>query len=215
MPRPRRQTRGDAAPQQARSLKTRNKLLDAAEKLISERGIADVSITDIVRRARSSVGGFYARFADKDALIRALHDRGYEDAQARLSRIEAMAEDERHDLAALIRASLAELAAVFGARRRLVGAFVAAAVHDPEAWQSSHARRAEMIARLSRVIASRPDEVAHDDPLRAGAIAVHMAFALSDHQAMAGGLDVGGSPLGDAEMVRELERAVLAYLRGG
>ena len=62
-------------PKQARSEQTLHRLLDAAEELIQEKGLADVSVPEIVRRAGSSVGGFYARFKDKDELLQALEER--------------------------------------------------------------------------------------------------------------------------------------------
>ncbi|MBK7977790.1 MAG: helix-turn-helix transcriptional regulator [Deltaproteobacteria bacterium] len=43
-------------PKQARSQQTLARLLDAAEALISDRGIASVSVADVVEAARSSVG---------------------------------------------------------------------------------------------------------------------------------------------------------------
>lgn len=39
-----------------------------------EGGHRDVSITEVARRAGSSVGGFYARFRSKDELLRALEE---------------------------------------------------------------------------------------------------------------------------------------------
>src|SRR5512138_2072181 len=62
-------------PQQARSQKTLERLLDAAEELIAERGVSSVTVSEVVRRAGSSVGAFYARFPDKDALLATLHER--------------------------------------------------------------------------------------------------------------------------------------------
>ena len=71
-------------PKQARSERTLYRLLDAAEALIAEKGLAEVSIPEIVRRARSSVGGFYARFRDKNELLRALEERFYRELSVRL-----------------------------------------------------------------------------------------------------------------------------------
>lgn len=202
-------------PKQARSERTRQRLLDAAEALILERGISDVSVTDIVQAARSSVGGFYRRFRDKDGLLMALYDRTYTDVEARLTQIEALAEDASIDLPTLVRLSLAQLGEIFGKRRALAAAYLASAVRDPERWAITRTRRADVVARLARVIARRGEVIAHPDPERAGAIAVHMALAFSDEQALAGGLPVEGSPLSDLEMVLELERAILRYLMGG
>jgi len=57
---------------QARSRRTRDALIAAAWKLLQRRPWQDISINDIVKPARSSVGAFYSRFKDKEALLEAL-----------------------------------------------------------------------------------------------------------------------------------------------
>jgi AcrR family transcriptional regulator len=69
-------------PQQARSRKTLEKVLDAAEDVIKERGVAGLTVSEVVRRAGSSVGAFYARFADKESLLATLHERNCAEALA-------------------------------------------------------------------------------------------------------------------------------------
>ena len=76
-----------ARPKQARSEQTLQRLLDAAERLIEERGVAGVSIPEIARSARSSVGGFYARFRDKNELLRALEERFFQEQRERVDRL--------------------------------------------------------------------------------------------------------------------------------
>ena len=51
-------------PKQARSERTAQRILDAAQALIEREGLAGLSIPEVVRRARSSTGSFYARFKD-------------------------------------------------------------------------------------------------------------------------------------------------------
>ena len=60
-------------PQQARSQETLERLLDAAETLVAEKGFDDTPVAEVARRAGSSVGAFYTRFPDKDALLHALY----------------------------------------------------------------------------------------------------------------------------------------------
>lgn len=62
-------------PRQARSKKTLEALLDAAEALLADRSFAEMRIDEIVAMAGSSSGSFYARFEDKTALLHALHQR--------------------------------------------------------------------------------------------------------------------------------------------
>ena len=65
-----------ARPKQARSEASLQRLLEAAEALSRERDSReDVSISQLTKRAKSSVGGFYARFKDKYELLLALHER--------------------------------------------------------------------------------------------------------------------------------------------
>jgi AcrR family transcriptional regulator len=61
--------------QQTRGEKTQAALLDAAEALIVEKGIAGASIADIARRAGSSVGSVYHHFKDRRALFHAVFHR--------------------------------------------------------------------------------------------------------------------------------------------
>ncbi len=57
---------------QARSRKTRDGLIAAAWKLLEAHPWQVISINDIVKAAGSSVGAFYSRFTDKEALLEAL-----------------------------------------------------------------------------------------------------------------------------------------------
>lgn len=61
---------------QRRSQLTFERLLDAAEELISAgQSLDDLSVTEVCARAGFSVGAFYRRFASKDGLLVFLHER--------------------------------------------------------------------------------------------------------------------------------------------
>ena len=70
-------------PQQARSQLTLSRILDATEAILAEKSWEDAGVAEIARRAGSSVGAFYSRFRDKDALLvgaaPALHRGGVRD----------------------------------------------------------------------------------------------------------------------------------------
>ena len=57
------------APQQSRTLKTRARLIAAAEEVISETGFGALRVEEVVRRAGVAKGTFFAHFHDKDALM--------------------------------------------------------------------------------------------------------------------------------------------------
>ena len=70
-------------PKQARSQRTLERISRAALELIAEQGVEATTVSQIVRRANSSVGSFYARFSGKDDLVHHLEERVWADAQAR------------------------------------------------------------------------------------------------------------------------------------
>lgn len=55
--------------QQIKSQNTRNKILQAAAELFSEREYDAVSVADIVERAQCSVGAFYGHFKSKEIMV--------------------------------------------------------------------------------------------------------------------------------------------------
>jgi AcrR family transcriptional regulator len=56
-------------PVQARSRRTLARILDASLTLLDERGWDGVTVQDVVSRAGTSVGSFYARFSGKEDLL--------------------------------------------------------------------------------------------------------------------------------------------------
>jgi AcrR family transcriptional regulator len=59
-------------PKQARSDASLARILKAARELLETSSFEELSVAGLARRARSSVGAFYGRFADKQALLEQL-----------------------------------------------------------------------------------------------------------------------------------------------
>jgi len=68
-------------PLQGRSRRSLQRLLDAAEEILREKSFTEMTVNNIVRRARSSVGVFYSRFPNKLALLHHLDERFTADAE--------------------------------------------------------------------------------------------------------------------------------------
>jgi AcrR family transcriptional regulator len=66
-------------PKQERSSRTLDALLDAAQTILARKTFAEMTIAEITKLAGSSSGSFYARFADKNVLLHALHERYVEE----------------------------------------------------------------------------------------------------------------------------------------
>jgi AcrR family transcriptional regulator len=75
MARPRRAPRGVRTPQQARSRRTREKILEAALSCFDELGYDEATTATIARRARIAVGTLYGYFGDKREILLEVLDR--------------------------------------------------------------------------------------------------------------------------------------------
>ncbi len=201
-----------AAPKQVRSEQTLYRLLDAAEGLIQEKGLADASVPEIVRRAGSSVGGFYARFRDKRELLRALEERFFDELSQRLDAISRPERWGGAPIPEIARACVRELVDTFRERRALIGVFMFRAAQDPEFMEDGLRFRRKVSERLVALLLPRRSEIAHPDPELAIDLGVQFAFGLMHQDVMFGDIRAGARRLGDDDLVDELTRNFLSYL---
>ena len=87
--------------------KTRERILDEAQGLVLEQGLAGTSIDDVLRAAGTSKGAFFHHFPTKNHLARALVERYAEADVAFLAefmdRVEAESDDPAEQIVAFIR----------------------------------------------------------------------------------------------------------------
>lgn len=62
---------------QARAAATRQKIIDSAVQLFSDRGFAETGLNDISDHAEISMGAFYYHFASKEAVAAAIIEQGW------------------------------------------------------------------------------------------------------------------------------------------
>jgi AcrR family transcriptional regulator len=201
-----------AGPKQVRSERTLYRLLDSAEALLATRGLEGLSIPEVVRRAGSSVGGFYARFADKNQLLCALEERFFLQVSARL---EALADERRwRDASAvrLVEAAVAELVSVTVERAPMIRAFLYRATQDPTIREDGLRFRRRVAERLGPLLLARAGRVAHPDPWMAVDLGVQFAFALMQQHVLLEGTHAAGRRLSETELRREITRLVLSYV---
>ena len=143
------------APQQTRSQETLGRILDAAQVLVSEKGFEDTPVAEVVRRAGSSVGAFYTRFPDKDALLHALHDRFFEQAVATADSALDPARWEGATIAEVLDAVVSFLASIYREQSGLLRAFVIRNHTDPEFLARQERLSHYVTARLCALLLAR------------------------------------------------------------
>ncbi len=120
-----------AEPVQARSRKTMNRILDAAEALLAESSIDRIGIADITAKAGVAAGSFYTRFADKDDLLERLVERYIDDLHAVAKRVVPRIRAEER-LEARVEMIIDAVTGLFSQRRGVVRSVLMKIRHDPD-----------------------------------------------------------------------------------
>ena len=199
-------------PKQARSEDTARRILDAAQGLIERQGLAGLSIPEVVRRARSSTGSFYARFADKNALLAALEERFFQE----LHRVvDDLADPERwrgRPTRELVEACVAELLGRLRQHARLVCAFAFRSAHEATFATAVRRFHERLTDRMRVLFLSRREEMTHPEPEVAVTLVLELAFTLMQSRILLTARDRAPGAMDDAQLERELSRMVLAYV---
>lgn len=190
-------------PQQDRSRRTLERMLDAARELLGDRGPEGLTVTGITRRARTSVGSFYARFDGKDDLLRYLGESSLEGTVA-----------EVDDLLETLSGGRDLRQRLEPAARRLFETFVEGpgrvvllldGIHDPLPSRRS---------RLEDRAATGLTDLLSGPPERRELAARFLLASLRD-AALREGDDSAESPFGSRErVIAELVEMVVGYLGG-
>jgi AcrR family transcriptional regulator len=162
---------------QARSQRTQDQLVDAAEALLRESGLDAATVPAIARTAGVAVGSVYRRFPDKDAVMRAVTERFFERARAlntRSLQSEHWKDVEPEVIARLIVASMVNSYRLQGPLLRAL--ILYARTHPDEGFRARfEVFNLEMMHRVSDLMLVRRDAYRHPHPeaaLRLGFVTI-------------------------------------------
>ena len=172
-----------------------------------------ISIAEVVRRAQSSVGAFYARFPDKDALLDYLDDQYAQDVVDSGARFVEDEVSAGSDLATLIRHLIGPFVVYHRKHRGLLRALVLRArTYRETSFDERTLRMNAVIPAMLEVLETRLDEVRHPDAKRAIFLAFTFAFSAMRDYILFPESIIDPEPCSDEELTDELCRLVLAYL---
>jgi len=199
-------------PQQARSQDTLARLLDAAEQALEEGAWDAMSVSALAKRAQSSVGAFYARFEDKDALLQLLHERFVDES---MKTAEETLDPKRWAAASLadvvkivVTFMTAETFAHVGLHREIIRRNSV----DPRFRERSAKAAAHTTKRIARLLAERRSEIVVDDVDRAADMAHRILFSVLDQQVQFSDRAPGLVTMSCERLATEIQRAMLGYL---
>ena len=222
-------------PKQARSRATLARIERAAIGLIAEKGPDGANVQDITRRAKSSVGSFYARFDGKDELMAFLRARVWQDVRERWDEsgttsslrdgaIAGAAEPKESDAGDGAQPQEGLDSALFQLAGRIIRAFEPDArarrileTHRSPADVEDRAR--ELVDHLAgdtaESLADHGSEIGHPHPQHAVRLALAFMIATARELTETESLNALRGDLGVAELTVELWRMARGYLRQG
>ncbi|MFL5615342.1 MAG: TetR/AcrR family transcriptional regulator [Gemmatimonadaceae bacterium] len=201
-------------PRQVRSQETLHRILDAAERVLDEKSFTEATVAEIMIRAGVTVGAFYRRFPDKDALLHFLDERFFHEVG---ERGEALLDAERWRgastadfLTEVARAAVDLYLSNRGVARSL---FLRARV-DPVVQATARRVNARFIERLQAVLLEpeRRGELTHPDPERAIALGFMMFMAALRETTLFGEVWPNHREIVGGALADELARLYLSYL---
>lgn len=199
-------------PQQSRSQETLSRILDAAERMLEEKSFTEATLAEIMERAGVTVGAFYRRFPDKDALLHHLDDRFFTEMHQLADELLDPARWEGAPLARVIEKFTRVAVPTYRLRRGLMRTLFVRARTDEKIQHSAREIHGHFIERLTAIAEPRRAEISHPNP----ALAVRLGFRMligALRETVIFGESWPAGPWGDDEqLAHELARAYLNYL---
>jgi len=147
---------------QARSERTRDKLLEAGQALLAQGGFDDVSIAQIAKHAGCSVGAFYLRFKDKEAFFQCLLDGVVEAIQTDISDTLRSAPALQAPLADTVHFCVMHYINLYRRHEGLIRTAQQQNMHHRENWQLVQALGQWVVSQFTELIASRFPDPSND-----------------------------------------------------
>jgi AcrR family transcriptional regulator len=200
-------------PLQNRSRETLERVLDAGEKLLVEKGWDGFTVQEVSRRSKVSIGSIYARAPSKEALLLAVYDRAVDriaaDNEAGLAADEHWAGMEPREL---IMEATRELAVQMLRHQAMLRVFMNRSPVDPVISERGDQAVRKAASRYEELLLRHKDRFTHPDPSLAIEIAFRMVFSPMSRRISFGPNWGAYRPVEDDQLIEELGRGVAAYL---
>lgn len=200
------------APQQGRSRASFERMLIAAEELMSERGTDDFTLNEVGKRGKVSIGSIYCRFDSKDDLVHAVQTRVLERVNAEQLAMVESARSEASDLVVLVDRLVEGTAESLRRFADVMRPFMIRASTDTVVAAHGKARYAQIADAVCAALLEHRAEIAQPDAERA----VHSAYRIlysSIARYLGFGSTMGSAWDGDWQILKEdLARMIAAFL---
>lgn len=198
-------------PQQTRSQETLDRILDAAEQVLAEKAFGEATLAEIMERAGVTVGAFYRRYPDKNALLRHLDERFFEEMSVRAGELFDPAKWTDASARSVIDLFAQQAVEVYSTRRGLMRSLFLRARTDTVLQQSALDVNKRYIAQLRAVLMPLRHQMTHPDPERAIELGFMMSIGALRELVVFGEI-WPAPPAHDARLAAEVARMYCGYL---
>lgn len=193
-------------PQQARSRRTLERLVEASLEILAAEGPDALTVHRVVEKAGSSVGSFYARFDGKDDLLDYLGERIWTEALERWNTALESRDWSGHGLAAAVEGSVQLIIDSQRSRSGYLKALDQMSGHRRGAYD---AFRAQLLTGLGELLLARRTDMTHPSPEVAVRLGLRAVLGIVDAE-----LRGGEDSLPAGTLLEEGRRLLMAYLTG-
>jgi AcrR family transcriptional regulator len=195
--------------QQARSRRTEQKFLDAAEAAFAKYGFAGARVADIISASGCSTGSFYHRFADKRDVFNVMLERLYDTLGADALAVD-LARATHGDVQTLLSHYAERSFAIVQDHAGFYRAAYEISAQDPEVWNRLKGLTLIIGERVAGIAHEYADEIKVEDKQVALQHAVQVIITMAVHVTLGSGPLFPDDPVDLREVV---VKAALGVLR--
>ena len=199
-------------PQQSRSQETLGRILDAAERVLEEKSFTEATLAEIMERAGVTVGAFYRRFPDKDALLHHLDERFFTEMRDLADDLLDAARWDGAPFSRVVTQLTSVAVPTYRMRRGLLRTLFIRARSDGKIQASARELHGRFLDRLRTLAESRQSEIGHPMPIAAVELGFRMLIGQLRELVVFGESWPSDPGLSDDELSHELARSYLGYL---
>src|SRR5262245_17361793 len=192
-------------PRQARSRASYRRMLDAAEAVMEEKSFDEATVGEIVERAGLTVGAFYARFEDKNALLACLEERLRDEMNAHADAVDGKGWT-RESFERRLREFMGDLVRLYHQRRAVARALVLRSRSDAALHGRLDRLNLRNLRKVSGFLAARldPGDRASAQTAEFALLAVRSVLFRESFP--------GRKPMSETELTDHLTRLLLLHL---
>jgi AcrR family transcriptional regulator len=196
-------------PQQDRSRASFERVLDAAAKLMEEKGYSGFTLGDVVKGAKVSIGSIYGRVDSKDELIRAVQQRVI--SKMELEQADTVVRIRRRALSLrdLISAMIKELASFLSANAALLNSLIEHAPADAQVEGFRRQAYGHTLLDFKSLLLERRSEITRRDAAHAAEVCFDVVYS-----SLARRIPGSTTDWNLEQRIADLSAVCLAYLTG-